>query len=60
MENRSSNLILTTLVGTHSNRIHLKIEADLCSSFREELEKLNVHANDYDGHRAITRVTLTP
>ena len=40
MINRGSTPILTNLVGVHPRNIHTKLEANPCSSLREEVEKL--------------------
>ena len=60
MKNRGSTPNLINLVGIHPRNIHTKFEANPCSGSREEVKK-KVHAdgNDDDGHRVISRVTLT-
>ena len=40
MKNRGSTTILTNSVGVHPRNIHTKFEANPCSGFREEVEKL--------------------
>ena len=40
MKNWGSTPILTHLVGVHPGNIHTTFEANLCSSLREEVEKV--------------------
>ena len=60
MKNKGSSPILTNLVVVHPRNIHPKFEANSCSGSREEVEKTKkVHADADNGHRVISRVTLT-
>ena len=45
MENRGSNLILTNLVEVYGRNIHIKFEADLRSSLREEAKNVILHVH---------------
>ena len=62
MKNRGSTPILTNLVGVHPRNIHTKFEANPCSGFRGEVEKLKSsrrRRQRSDGHSLVARVTLT-
>ena len=58
MKNRGSTPILTNLVGVHPRNINTKFEANPCSGWRGEVEKLkSSRDNDDDGHSLIASHT---